>query len=238
MGRLPALMQFGATTVGASALALSVALIACEKDSDAPKAPPPTSRSEVVTSAGPAAAASVTPKVPEHPAEPVLRKPRKLCESPPPGAGRSIPKDKLDRLEATGTAEAAQSALAVKARWTWVNLWASWCAPCKRELPIILSMQSKLAAIGTPVTLDFVSIDDDRKQGQAYVLAQPAGGLRSSYWLSDTTKAKWLGALKVSETTPLPVQLLFDSQGALRCEIDGDIGEDDYAQLLTLFSSK
>jgi thiol-disulfide isomerase/thioredoxin len=43
-------------------------------------------------------------------------------------------------------------------RWTLVNLWASWCAPCIEEMPSIERLQQKL---GDKLFIVAISLDDD-----------------------------------------------------------------------------
>jgi thiol-disulfide isomerase/thioredoxin len=49
---------------------------------------------------------------------------------------------------------------ALKSPLVLVNFWASWCEPCKKEFPSILTLREKLAAQGLKVV--FVSIDEPR----------------------------------------------------------------------------
>ena len=45
-------------------------------------------------------------------------------------------------------------------RFVWVNLWATWCGPCRREMPVVLKLAERLQAEGVNVDVWFVSIDE------------------------------------------------------------------------------
>ena len=157
--------------------------------------------------------------------------PRKLCGDVHPGAGKALPTGKIDHLEATGTPALADRLPKSAGRWLWVNLWAAWCAPCREEIPLLRAWDNKLAAAGTPMNLAFVSLDDDDRQAKKYLDEQPPTGLRASWWLPEgKTRTGWLEAVKMKDTPQLPLHLLFDPQGILRCVINGAVEDGDFAQ--------
>jgi peroxiredoxin len=50
---------------------------------------------------------------------------------------------------------------------TLVNFWASWCDPCKKEVPLLNELQQSLAASG--VTIVGVSVEEPREAVDAFV---------------------------------------------------------------------
>lgn len=194
-----------------------------------------TQRSEVVQASGPRPPVTAPPSASTHAPKP--NAPRTLCASAPLAAGKGLPRERVEFL-AAGDGK-TDSLRLLGDRWTWVNLWAAWCGPCKEEIPRLFSWQAKLAQAGTPVHLVFLSLDDDRRQALGFLESQPATGLRSSFWLPEgASRGKWLAAFRMKEAPELPVQLLFDAQGGLRCLIEGAVEEGDYASVAAVVSRR
>jgi thiol-disulfide isomerase/thioredoxin len=223
-----------ALTSRALLLSLFVATAGCEEKSDGP--PPPTRDRSNAVAAGDGGA-SPPPKASVRPAATAAtpKPPRQLCVGQTP---RPAPKGAIQTAAAAGTA--APPAIAFGAgKWIWVNLWAAWCGPCKEEMPRILAWQPKLRAAGVMIDLAFVSIDDDERQLVRFLDAQPATGVRASYWLPEGTgRASWLGQLGVKETPELPVQALVNPAGQVACVIQGAVEDSDYAGIAAFLGGR
>lgn len=156
-----------------------------------------------------------------------------LCTS---NAARPAPREKLKTAQATGAPPLPPIAFGV-GKWVWVNLWASWCGPCKEEMPRLLAWQKKLAESGVRLELAFVSIDDDARQMQRFLDTQPVSGVRATYWLEEGSgRASFTSALGLKEAPDLPVHAIFAPTGQLACMIQGAVDDADFpavSQLLT-----
>ena len=120
-----------------------------------------------------------------------------------------------------------------------MNLWAAWCGPCKEEIPRLKAWEQKLAAQGTPINLAFVSLDDDDRQAKKFLDAQPASGLKSSYWLEEgKSRSSWMSDLKLKTDPQLPIQVLFDPQGQMRCVIEGAVDDGDFTRVQEIVTHK
>jgi thiol-disulfide isomerase/thioredoxin len=217
MGRLSSLIS------AASVIALTLAMSGCDDNKKPNPAPPSNKRNDAIiaSSTGPAPRPSSTPS-----AIATSSKPRALCSGGP--LNRAMPTEKLGHAEAAGAPSLGDVISVGDAKWTWVNLWAAWCVPCKQEMPILLRWQSKLAA---NMRLVFVSLDDDERQLTRFLESQPASGVRASFWLPDgNSRESWLGAMKLKSSPQLPVQILVNPSGRVHCLIEGAIEESDFAQ--------
>jgi thiol-disulfide isomerase/thioredoxin len=85
-----------------------------------------------------------------------------------------------------------------------VNLWASWCAPCRREMPDFEAVHQQ---VGEQVA--FVGLTDDPDLGPARELAASTG---VTYPLYQVTEA---GDLRELEPSGLPMTLFVDAEGRI-----------------------
>lgn len=99
----------------------------------------------------------------------------------------------------------AVSLAAWKGRVVLINLWATWCAPCRREMPALAALQAKLGS----KDFEVVAISVDRKgveASAAFLKETGADGLK----LYVEPSAKILSDLKAMG---LPATVLVDRQG-------------------------
>jgi thiol-disulfide isomerase/thioredoxin len=214
------------------ALALALALGAgCDQGKEpAPSPPPAGGRMDAVAAAttGGAAKPPVAPKA--------AAAPRKLCEGQ---RERPAPKGALRTMSVPGAASLPSSLPIGVGKWVWINLWAAWCAPCKEEMPRLQAFQGRLRQGGVLVDLAFVSLDDDERQLQRFLEAQPATGVRASYWLPDgAERPSFLTALGLPINVELPVQALVAPSGQVSCVVQGAIEDGDYAAIAALMGAK
>jgi thiol-disulfide isomerase/thioredoxin len=210
--------------------ALAAALAGCDDNKSAVPPPPPmTGRANAVAAKETAPAPSATATA--RPAGPA----RQVCAGQSP---RAAPKGPLKTAAATGVDAPPASLPLGVGKWVWINLWAAWCAPCKEEIPRIVSWQEKLRAAGVMIDLAFVSLDDDERETRRFLEAQPAGGVRATYWLPENDRAAWLGALGLKGSTQLPVQALVAPSGQVACVIEGAVEDRDYPALAAFVGAK
>jgi thiol-disulfide isomerase/thioredoxin len=155
---------------------------------------------------------------------------RKVCDGQLGKPGRELTKKPLARKAAPG--QKAPPALLPSGKWIWINLWAAWCAPCKEEMPRLASFASRLAQSGHDVTLAFVSLDDDERQLEQFLGSGSSGLTRVTYWLRDgRERDEWLTAMGLPKAPELPVQILVDPRGKVRCTVNGAVDDGDYPEI-------
>ena len=225
MGRLP--------TVKLLELAFILALTSCKQEESAPSAP--RERSQAVQAAEPAKDA-VTPAAlaaaPQASAPHAAKPRRALCDGHLSEL-RPLPKKHLSQASVNGAR--LPDALSSDG-FLWVNFWAAWCAPCKEEIPRLLTWPNELQKRGHELKVAFVSLDDDERQLRQFL---ESGALRSTYWLKEgKERDEWLKAASVDADPELPVHLLVDQSGRIRCKVQGAVEDADLEQLAKLLASK
>jgi thiol-disulfide isomerase/thioredoxin len=232
MGGLSALGVFRVAAIGTFTLCLFAAA-ACDQNQEK-AALAPSERSQVIEQKT-TIAPLPTPTSTLQPAASSPPKPRRaLCGGQLDAEGKAAPKRAISRLAAPGEPELAESPT-FNGGFTWVNFWAAWCVPCKEEIPRLMGWQKKLSSSGKSFRVHFISVDDDERQLEKFLREQPAGALRSTYWLKEgKERDDWLSSAGVSSDPELPVHLLVDARGKIRCRVQGAVEDADYADLVSL----
>jgi thiol-disulfide isomerase/thioredoxin len=103
---------------------------------------------------------------------------------------------------------------------TLVNLWASWCGSCKREIPMLLEVARGMESEGVGLVL--VTADEQKSQPRAVELLREHGVPLPSHALGGRVNAfaravdpRWKGAL--------PATFLLDAEATVRYFWNGPV---------------
>ena len=96
-----------------------------------------------------------------------------------------------------------------------VNLWATWCAPCKIEMPQLAKLQADYA--GKPVQVVAISID--KPEALAEARAFIAGKPPLAFYSDPAAKLPW--ALKPS-AAGMPTTVIYGKDGFERGRVSGE----------------
>jgi len=106
----------------------------------------------------------------------------------------------------------------------WINLWATWCKPCREELPRLVAWQKELAAKGTTIELRFVSADADAETLNSFRQAHPELPASTRLIAAESATA-YVQALGLDVGAGLPVHA-FVHGGKLGCVRSGAVLDD------------
>jgi thiol-disulfide isomerase/thioredoxin len=118
----------------------------------------------------------------------------------------------VTRLAFNGPTGQPESLDAFKGRVVLLNLWATWCAPCRQEMPALDRLEAKLG--GPDFTVVAINIDTTR-------LDRPKGflndvGVKALPFYSDPKADVFYRLKQAGKVVGLPTTILIDRNG---CEI-------------------
>jgi thiol-disulfide isomerase/thioredoxin len=99
-----------------------------------------------------------------------------------------------------------------RGRWVLLNLWATWCVPCRKEMPTLDALQ---AALGGP-DFEVVALNiDTRDPKKPRDFLTEIGVTRLAYYADPTAKA-FRDLQAVGRAPGMPTTILIDPKG---CEV-------------------
>lgn len=129
----------------------------------------------------------------------------------------------------------AQAKLPASKR-VWVNLWATWCQPCVRELPLLLKWRDDLRKDGVDVDVLLLSIDDDGEALHKYLGEhKDIAAAQIARVASQREYEDWVKGYVKDPGTPIPLHLLAAGDGHVRCVRGGSLREADYLAARSVF---
>jgi thiol-disulfide isomerase/thioredoxin len=120
--------------------------------------------------------------------------------------------------------------------WRWVNVWATWCGPCVKELPMVQQWHQKLASEGVNFDLQFLSVDaaaPDVEHFRGAHADAPATHRVKNF----ADVAGWIGGMGLDANTAIPIQIFVDPHQKIRCIRTGAVDTNDQPAVRKLLSA-
>ncbi len=94
----------------------------------------------------------------------------------------------------------------LRGRVVMINFWASWCGPCRQEMPLLEQIHQRYEPLG--FTLLGINVEENSADGQAFIAERPV----SFPVLYDPDN----GISKLYDVVAMPSTVLIDRQGNVR----------------------
>ncbi len=139
-------------------------------------------------------------------------------------AAMTIPKSPRPAIDVTfdGPNGEKKSLADFRGKTILLNLWATWCIPCREEMPALDRLQGKLG--GNDFEVVAVSIDTARLEKRKTFLDE--AGIKKLAFYADPSADIFQRLKRAAKVTGLPTTLLIDPEG---CEIGVLAGPADWA---------
>ncbi len=92
-----------------------------------------------------------------------------------------------------------------------VDFWATWCKPCRAELPELVKLEARLRSKG--LKLVTVSADEPEKQAEALKFVSQLGVPKPVYIRRANDDDKFIGFVDPKWTGALPALMIYDKTG-------------------------
>lgn len=140
-------------------------------------------------------------------------------------APRFMPKDNppqslFQKVQSANVLELINQA---KPKPTLVNIWASWCEPCREEIPFLIEFAQKYPNLN----IILVSADSPDALGEAEKILT---GLNSPFtpYVKDETETEFITNLFPDWGGAIPVTLVYDKDGKLKKYWQGSASKEEF----------
>ncbi len=154
------------------------------------------------------------------------------CATPPrPAADDAVPSataaDSTTPVAGSGTLAPSSSELVIRpadaailhaavrepgAQVTLVNVWATWCGPCRDEFPEIVRLERAWRDRGARVMFVSADFDDQLPEVRAFLSKQ---GVTAPSWIKTGDDMAFINAMAPRWSGALPATFIYDSRGEL-----------------------
>jgi len=112
-----------------------------------------------------------------------------------------------------------------------VDFWATWCEPCREELPKLAAYEAKLRARG--FVLITISADEPEQDAAAYAFLLQSGARLPAYRKQTENDSRFIDSIDPQWSGALPALFLYGRDGAKVKSFIGETGMDEIEQAVS-----
>lgn len=120
----------------------------------------------------------------------------------------AAPLEKLVQVDEAGFAKLLASH---KGKVVLVDFWATWCEPCRKEMPLLVKLEGKLKARGFVFLT--VSADEPEDAARAVQFLKTSGAAAPAYLKQAKNDEAFINSIDAKWSGALPAAFLFDRAG-------------------------
>lgn len=114
---------------------------------------------------------------------------------------------------------------------TIVNFWATWCAPCVRELPLFEKLDAE-ARPGVSITLVSLDLDLDPNPEKVFKFVERKKLQTRVLILDETDPNSWIDKVDSSWSGSLPATLIINQRTGQRKFLEKELHEGDLEKII------
>lgn len=147
----------------------------------------------------------------------------------PPESAATVATDvtALPAVLPAGSADILAAVHRSKSPAVLVNVWATWCAPCRHEFPDLMKLARTYRNRGLDVILVSADFDDQMPEVRRFLSSQ---GVDFPTYLKNEEDMKFIDALDKRWTGALPATFVYDAQRNLRSFHEGQSTFEEFEQ--------
>jgi thiol-disulfide isomerase/thioredoxin len=112
-----------------------------------------------------------------------------------------------------------------------VNFWATWCAPCVKELPLFEKLHSE-AKPGVSVALVSMDLDIDPNPDKVYRFVERKGLKSKVLLLDEKDPNSWISSIDPEWSGALPATIVINQKTGKRKFVERSLHEGDLEKLI------
>ena len=132
----------------------------------------------------------------------------------------------LPELRPANAGELRAAIAAPGASAVLVNVWATWCLPCRKEFPDLLRAAAEYRGRGLRLVLVSADFEDNADAARAFLARQ---GVDFPSYLKTGADMEFIDALSPKWSGALPATFVYDGAGSLRDSWEGEATYETFA---------